>query len=297
MVRLSREDRIVNSVVYVLLSLAFLVVVYPLFFVLIASISNPTLVNTGQVWLIPRGITLEGYKRIFANSDIITGYKNTVFYTAVGTSVNLVVTLTAAYSLSRGELPGRGIIMAVFAFTMFFSGGIIPLFILVNALHMYDTFWVMIVPTALSVWNLIIARTFFQTTIPLELLDAAAIDGCSDFRFFGSVVLPLSGAIIAVMMIFYAVGHWNAYFNALIFLRSHSRFPLQLILREILLQNTFNDESMDTMSSDTDSTKVAMMALSIKYGVIVVASIPMLVLYPFVQRHYVRGIMIGAIKG
>lgn len=298
MIRLSRQDRALSVVVYIILSIALVVVAYPLFFVVIASISDPTLVNTGQVWIIPRGITFEGYKRIFQNSDIILGYKNTVLYTTVGTTVNLAITLTAAYSLSRKDLPGRNLLMGIFAFTMFFTGGIIPLFLLVKTLGLYDSFWVMILPTALSVWNLIIARTFFQTTIPSELLDAAAIDGCSDYRFFWSIVLPLSGAIIAVMMIFYAVAQWNSYFNALIFLSSHSRFPLQLILREILLQNTFNDQSMvDTFGNDTNATQAAMMALSIKYGVIIVASIPMLILYPFVQRHYVRGIMIGAIKG
>jgi ABC-type glycerol-3-phosphate transport system permease component len=184
--------------------------------------------------------------------------------------------------------------MFIFAFTMFFSGGIIPLFLIVRGLGLYDTFGAMILPVALSVWNLIIARTFFQSTIPKELLDSAKVDGCTDFRFFWSIVIPLSTAIIAVLLIFYAVGHWNRFFQALMFLRSRERFPLQLILREILIQNQFTEEMI---VDDASADMAAMLGESIKYGIIIVASVPVLILYPWVQKHYVRGIMIGAIKG
>lgn len=291
---LTREDKIVTAAVYVTLSVIFLVVAYPLYFVVIASVSDPSLVSTGRVWAVPRGITFEGYARIFTHEEILTGYRNSIMYAVVGTSVNLAVTLTAAYALSRQDLVGRNAITFIFAFTMFFSGGIIPLFLLVRGLGLYNTFWAMIFPTALSVWNMIIARTFFQSTIPKELLDSAKVDGCTDFRFFWSIVLPLSTAIIAVLLIFYAVAHWNAFFNALIFLRSRSRFPLQLVLRDILIQNQFTDEMM---MDDESAEAQAIVAESIKYGVIIVASVPVMILYPFVQKHYVRGIMIGAIKG
>ena len=291
---LTREDKIVTAAVYVTLSVIFLIVAYPLYFVVIASVSDPFLVSTGRIWAIPRGLTLEGYERIFTHEEILTGYRNSIMYAVVGTSVNLAVTLTAAYALSRPDLVGRNAITFVFAFTMFFSGGIIPLFLLVRGLGLYNTFWAMIFPTALSVWNMIIARTFFQSTIPKELLDSAKVDGCTDFRFFWSIVLPLSTAIIAVLLIFYAVAHWNAFFNALIFLRSRSRFPLQLVLRDILIQNQFTDEMM---MDDESAEAQAIVAESIKYGVIIVASVPVMILYPFVQKHYVRGIMIGAIKG
>ena len=291
---LTREDKIVTAAVYVTLSVIFLIVAYPLYFVVIASVSDPFLVSTGRIWAIPRGLTLEGYERIFTHEEILTGYRNSIMYAVVGTSVNLAVTLTAAYALSRPDLVGRNAITFIFAFTMFFSGGIIPLFLLVRGLGLYNTFWAMIFPTALSVWNMIIARTFFQSTIPKELLDSAKVDGCTDFRFFWSIVLPLSTAIIAVLLIFYAVAHWNAFFNALIFLRSRSRFPLQLVLRDILIQNQFTDEMM---MDDESAEAQAIVAESIKYGVIIVASVPVMILYPFVQKHYVRGIMIGAIKG
>jgi putative aldouronate transport system permease protein len=298
---LTRQDRILNSILYVLLSLILAAVAYPLFFVLIASISDPVLVNTGKVWVIPRGLTLDGYARIVQHEDLLRGYRNSLAYASLGTMLNLSLTLTAAYALSRRDLPGRNAIMLYLTFTMFFSGGLIPTFLLVRDLGLYNSFLIMILPAggsalhlAVSVFNIIIARTFFMNTIPQELLDAAVMDGCSDLRFFRSVVLPLSGAIVAVLMVFYAVGHWNGFFHGLIYLRERERFPLQLILRDILIQNTFTEE----LEIDDENALAAMMlAESIKYGMIIVASVPVLILYPFVQKHYVRGVMIGAIKG
>ena len=296
MIKPTMQDRVLQIVLYVVLSIALIVVIYPLFFVIIASISDPVRVNTGAVWIVPLGLTLDGYGEIFTDDQILRGYWNSVLYTVFGTLLNLVLTISAAYALSRRDMVGRNLIMGVLVFTMFFTGGLIPLFLLVRSLGLYDTFFIMILvmPNAVSVFNIVIARTFFQSNIPQELLEAASMDGCSDFRFLASVVIPISGAIIAVLMVFYAVSHWNAFFGALVFLKSESRYPLQLILRGILLSHQLAD---DMWVDDSDALKHQMLAESIKYGVIVVASIPVLVLYPFVQKHYVRGVMLGSIKG
>ena len=296
MIKPTMQDRVLQTVLYGVLSIALVVVIYPLFFVVIASISDPVRVNTGEVWIVPLGLTLDGYREIFTDDQILRGYWNSVLYTVFGTLLNLVLTISSAYALSRRDMVGRNLIMGVLVFTMFFTGGLIPLFLLVRALGLYDTFFIMILvmPNAVSVFNIVIARTFFQSNVPQELLEAASMDGCSDFRFLVSVVIPISGAIIAVLMVFYAVSHWNAFFGALVFLKSESRYPLQLILRGILLSHQLAD---DMWVDDSDALKHQMLAESIKYGVIVVASIPVLVLYPFVQKHYVRGVMLGSIKG
>jgi putative aldouronate transport system permease protein len=296
MARSTLSDRLFEGFLYAGLALALLVVLYPLYFVLIASISDPVLANMGQVWIVPRGVTLEGYRTIISDRNILTGYWNSVLYTVAGTALNLALTVTAAYALSRRDLVGRGVIMGLLVFTMFFSGGLIPLFLLVRRLGLYDTFPVMILvmPNAVSVFNLIVARTFFASNVPQELLDAAEIDGCSDFRFLASVVIPISGAIVAVLTVFYAVSHWNAFFGALVFLKSERRFPLQLILRGILLSYQL---AQDMWVDEGNAMRNQMLAESIKYGVIIVASLPVLILYPFVQRHYVRGVMLGSIKG
>ena len=296
MIKPTMQDRVLQTVLYGVLSIALIVVIYPLFFVIIASISDPVRVNTGEVWIVPLGLTLDGYREIFTDDQILRGYWNSVLYTVFGTLLNLVLTISSAYALSRRDMVGRNLIMGVLVFTMFFTGGLIPLFLLVRSLGLYDTFFIMILvmPNAVSVFNIIIARTFFQSNIPQELLEAASMDGCSDFRFLTSVVIPISGAIIAVLMVFYAVSHWNAFFGALVFLKSASRYPLQLLLRGILLSHQLAD---DMWVDDSDALKHQMLAESIKYGVIVVASIPVLVLYPFVQKHYVRGVMLGSIKG
>lgn len=294
MIALAREDRVLNGTIYAVLGLVLVVVAYPLYFVVIASVSDPMAVNTGSVWLFPRGFTFEGYRRIFWDAELLAGYRNTILYTTAGTALNLVLTLSSGYALSRKDLRGRGVFMGLLAFTMFFSGGLIPLYLLVQKLGLYNKFLVMILPNAVSVWNIVIARTFFASTIPDELHDAGRMDGCSDFRFFLSIVLPLSAALTAVLTVFYAVGHWNAYFNGLIYLRSKERYPLQLILRGILIQNQFQ---ADQVTEDVYQAKAQMLAESIKYGVIIVASVPVLILYPFVQRYFVKGVMVGAIKG
>ena len=293
-IRRSRSDVIFDTIVLIIMIIVMLMCVYPLYFVLIASFSDPNYVLTGQVILFPKGITLSGYEKILGEEDIWIGYKNTIIYTVLGTTINVILTTTAGYALSRKDLPGRRWILIFIVFTMFFNGGMIPTYMVVKDLHLIDTVWAMVLPTAVQVWNLMIARSFFETTIPSELLDAAMIDGCRTLRFFTQIVLPVSKAIIAVLVLFYAISHWNTFFNALIYLESEERFPLQIILRNILIQNQPNQSMMDDVATLVERQKAAEL---IKYGVIVVASVPVLVLYPFVQKYFVTGIMVGPIKG
>ena len=267
---------------------------YLLSFIVIASFSDPDLVNSGQVWWRPRGITSEGYRRILQDEAVWRGYRNTILYTVLGTAVNLAVTIPAAYALSRHDFVGRGALMMIFAFTMFFTGGLIPRYLLVKSLGMVNTIWAMIIPEAVLVWNLVVTRTFFQQNIPDELREAAVMDGCSNTLFFFAVVLPLSQAILAVMVLFYAVGHWNSFFPALIYLRNEKLYPLQIILRDILIEAETQEQMIDDAKALEEQQRLAEL---IKYGVIMVASVPVLVLYPFLQRYFVQGIMIGAIKG
>jgi putative aldouronate transport system permease protein len=248
------------------------------------------------VWLLPQGLTFEGFQRIFADASILTGYRNSAIYTAVGTLISVTLTLMAGYALSRKDLVGRNVIMFFFVLTMFFDGGLIPRYLLVRDLGFFNTIWAMVLPNAVGVWNLIITRTFFQITIPDELREAASIDGASNVRFFLRVVLPLSGPIIAVMVLIHAVGNWNSFFDALIFITREDMYPLQLVLRNILTQSevTANAAMLTGVTSYADQQRVTEL---IKYGMIIVASAPMVVLYPFLQRYFVKGMMIGAIKG
>ena len=271
-----------------------LLILYPLYFIVIASFSDPNAIARGRVWFLPKNITLEGYRRILEYKKIWLGYKNTILYTGVGTFVNVSFTMMAGYALSRKDLPLRGLWIGIFMFTMFFDGGLIPRFLFLKNLGLYNNFWVMILPTAVSVWNLIIAKTFFENSIPDELLEAAQLDGCGDLRFFASIVFPLSKAIMAVLAVYYAVGHWNEYFNAMIYLKDESKFPLQLFLRQVLLQNQFQDE---IMINNADAEKNALIAESMKYGIIILSSLPVFVMYPFMQKYFVKGVMIGAVKG
>lgn len=289
----SRADKTFDILDYALLTVAFLLVAYPLYFVVIASISDPIAVYEGRVILYPIKPTFEGYARIFSYDSLFNGYKNTILYTVVGTAINVVMTVTAGYALSRKELVGRNVMMMGVLFTMIFSGGMIPNYLLVRSLGLYNTMWALILPGAVSTWNLIVCRTFFQQTIPDELREAADLDGCGDTGFFLRVVLPLSASIIAVMVLFYAVSHWNSYYNALIYLSSTSKYPLQLVLRNILIVNTLDDMVNDV------ATQAAQQRMGdlIKYGMIIVSSLPLLILYPFLQKYFVQGVMIGAIKG
>ncbi|SEL71647.1 carbohydrate ABC transporter membrane protein 2, CUT1 family [Paenibacillus sp. cl141a] len=290
----SRSERIAGVFIYIILSFITLLVLYPLFFVLIASISAPETVMRGEVWLWPKELSFVGYERLFANSELMRGFLNTLLYTTTGTALNVLMTIAAAYPLSRADFNGRGIFTAIIVFTMFFSGGMIPNYLLVKELGMLDTIWAMIIPSAVSVWNIIIMRTFFQSSIPKEMQEAAFIDGASNMRVLWRIVLPLSGPILAVMVLFYAVGHWNSYFSALIYLSDRANYPLQLFLREILVQGQMQ-EMVDI--SDDSLARSLMDAEAIKYAAVIVTNLPMLLLYPFLQKHFVKGVMIGAIKG
>ena len=289
----TRADRVFDIMNYVILTICLLVVAYPLYFIVIASISDPVDVNAGKVFLYPVKVTLDGYRRILDYESFFTGYRNTIMYTVVGTIVNMVLTVPAAYALSRKDLVGRNFFMMLITFTMIFSGGLIPTYLLVRDLNMLDTIWALIIPVAVSSWNLIVARTFFQQTIPDDLLEAAQLDGATNAQFFARIVMPLSMPIIAVLILFYAVNHWNSYSNALYYLRTTGKYPLQLVLRSILFENSMND------MVDDAANLAAQMRLGdlIKYGVIIASSLPLLILYPFLQRYFIQGVMIGAVKG
>ncbi|MFD0871491.1 Inner membrane ABC transporter permease protein ycjP [Chlamydia abortus] len=288
------QDRIFNIINYSLLIIISIIVLYPLFFVVIASISSPGAVMRGEVWLWPKDLTWVGYKRVFANKEILMGYWNTILYTVIGTAINLVMTVAAAYPLSRKDFMLRNTFTAMIVFTMFFSGGMIPTYLLIKNLGMLNSFWVMVIPGAVSVWNILIMRTFFQNGIPYEMQEAASIDGCTNMQILTRIVLPLSMPIIAVMILFYSVGHWNSYFTALIYLTDRAKYPLQLFLREILVQGQMQE--MLDISADSLSNSL-MDAEAIKYAIVIVANLPILLLYPFLQKYFVKGVMIGAIKG
>ena len=302
-IRHSRGDRVFAGIIYTLLGLFFVIELYPLVYVISASFSDPLAVGSGEMILLPVRPRLDGYKYILNYSEIWTGYLNTFFYTVVGTVINLVVTLPAAYALSRRDFKDKGIIMAIFMFTMYFSGGLIPGYLNIYQLGMLNTRWVMILSGALSVYNMIVARTFFANTIPWDLHEAARIDGAGNFRIFFQIVLPLSSPIIVVMTLYYGVGHWNAYFNAMMYLaKARSLWPLQLFLRDILIKGQFaanalmNNESMSPEQM-LEMTKQAETANMIKYCVIIAATAPMMLIYPWLQKFFAKGVMIGSVKG
>lgn len=292
----SMDDTIVDLFVYALGALVTVIAAYPLIFVLSASFSEPSSVITGKVVLWPVDFTVEGYKTILKYDGIWTGYRNTIFYTLIGTTINIALTLPAAYTLSRRDFIARGIFTVYFAFTMFFNGGLIPTYMVVKNLGLVNRPVVMVLMGAVSVWNMMIARTFFQGSIPHALEEAAYLDGCSTTRLFLQIVLPLSTPIIAVLVLFYAVGHWNNYFNALIYLSKAEHYPLQLYLRNVLIL-----EDVSALMGDTEAVQEWLQRLerkeAMKFGVVIVSSVPVLVLYPFLQKYFVKGMTIGAIKG
>lgn len=292
-IKYSHKDTIFNIFLYGLSAVVLLLVLYPIYFVVIASFSDPSSVASGQVWLLPKGFTLDGYKELLKHNDIWNGYGNTILYTVVGTMVGLAVNITAAYALSRKDLVGRKFFMLMFVFTMFFNGGLIPTFLTIRDFHLYDTFAVMVLPFSVSVYNIIVARTFFQSNIPADLWDAAQIDGCGNLRYFFKIVLPLSKSIMSVIGLWTAVGMWNSYFNALIYLKDSSKYPIQLILRNILIVNT-----MQSSMGSGEATQIALRLSNLmRYSVIIVSTVPIMCFYPFVQKHFNQGVMIGAVKG
>ncbi|MFD0692994.1 carbohydrate ABC transporter permease [Paenibacillus sp. GCM10027628] len=287
-------DKFYLFCVYLFLTVCLIIVAYPLVYIISSSFSSSSAVISGKVWLLPVEPTLRGYKAVFQNPQILTGYGNSLFYLFFGTLISVTLTITAAYPLSRNNFYGRNVITALFVFTMLFNGGLIPYYLTVKGLGLLDTRWAMIIPGAISVWQVILARTFFQTSIPSELTDAAHLDGCSDFKFLMRVVIPLSKPIIAVLLLMYAIGYWNSYFDALIFLKSAQLYPLQLILRNILILNSIDPTMVKDVRELAERQGLKEL---LKYSLIVVASAPVLILYPFVQKHFVKGLLIGSLKG
>lgn len=292
-VRMGRDDKIYYAIVHILLILIIVIIGYPLIYIVSSSFSSPTAVSTGKVVLWPVDLSLEGYKAVFKNSDVLTGYLNTIIFTFFGTLINVIFTMFAAYPLASSKMPGRRIILFLFTFTMIFSGGMIPSYLLMRQLGIINTVWVMVLPGAMSVYNMIVARTFIQTSIPDELLEASKLDGCNDTQFFFRVVLPLSKAILAVLGIWYAVGHWNSFFNAFLYLSDQKLYPLQIFLRQILLQNNFDGDLMD----EDMLAQIQNLQEVLKYAIIVISTAPLMMIYPFVQKYFVKGVMIGSVKG
>ncbi len=293
-IRLSFGDRIFMGFLYLFLTIAMIVVLYPMIFILSASFSDARMVSSGRVWLWPVKPTLIAYEAVFKNPRIVMSFFNSLFYMGAGTVINLVLTVLASYALSRKNLVGRNFFTGLFVFTMLFSGGLIPTYLLMGDLHLLNTRWVLLLCSALSVWNVIVTRTYYQSTIPEELHEAATLDGCDDFRFLIKVAIPLSGPILAVMGLYYGVSHWNSYFNAMLYLRNENYYPLQIILRNILvLQN------VDTSMIKDADVLLRMQGLAdlLKYSVSVISTVPLLIMYPFVQKYFIKGVMVGALKG
>jgi len=292
-IRDSFGDRVFMFIVYFFLVLVLLVVLYPVIYIVSASFSDPNAVTAGKVWLYPVNFSLRGYQVTFQNPQIVTGYLNSLFYTVVGTFISVVLTVFVAYPLSRRDLYGSNFLMFLITFTLIFSGGLIPTYLVVKQLGMINTRWALLIPQAVAAFQVIIARTFFRATIPEELVEAAELDGCNDLQFLWAVVLPLSKPIIAVLALMYAVSQWNGYFDALIYLKSSDLQPLQIVLRNILILNTTASGSMDAAAL----AQRRQLADLLKYCLVVVGSVPVLLIYPFVQRYFVKGILIGSIKG
>jgi len=294
----SRGDRIFYTLNYVFLAIILLIVAYPLIYIIACSFSNPQSVMAGKVWLWPVDPMLQGYTTVFQDKDVMTGYGNSIFYTVVGTVLALCMTMLAAYPLSRSDYKLSRPVMLIFTFTMYFGGGLIPTYLLMSNLGLVNTRTIMILPGILSVYNVIITRTFIQSSIPQSLHEAAELDGCSDFRYLVSIVVPLSKAVMAVIALYYAIGYWNSYFNAMIYLYDRSKYPLQMFLREILIENQMSAEllSKGTISVEEAAARQAIYEL-LKYSLIIVASVPVMIFYPFIQKYFVKGVMIGGIKG
>lgn len=286
------SDKMFDIVNYGLLGLIALCVLYPLYFIIIASFSDPVAINNGQVAFWPVGFNTTGYQKIFENMKIWRSYSNTIFYTVVGTGINIVLTMMLAYPLSRKNFFAKTPLMMFVMFTMYFQGGLIPTYLWMNDLNLYNTPWVMVLLPAINVFNLIIAINFIKNNIPEELYEAAAIDGCSHIKFFTRIVLPLSKTIIVVLVLYYGVAHWNEFMNGMIYLRDEGLYPLQLTLRNILLQNQAS--GLGDVDSIIEQQKAAEL---IKYGAIIVSTLPVLVIYPFLQKHFEKGVMVGSVKG
>ena len=288
-----KRDRLFYTIVHIVMAFMLIITLYPIIYVISSSFSSPQAVSTGQVRLWPVDLSVRGYKEVFNYQVVWIGYGNTLFYTLVGTLINVVMTLFAAFALSKRTLPGRSFFTFLFTFTMLFSGGLIPTYLVMRTLGLINTRWIMILPGAISVYNMIVTRTFIAN-IPQELSEASQIDGCSDFRYFVSILLPLSKAVIAVIALYYAVGHWNAYFNALIYLNNRDLFPLQVFLRDILVLNAIDASSI---LDPEEAQALEGMRDLLKYAMIVVSTVPIMCVYPFLQKFFAKGVMVGSVKG
>lgn len=297
-IRHSKEDTIFNAIVMTVVTLLFLIVLFPLLHIVAASFSSANALYSGKVFIFPYDISLGGYDLVFKNAEFWRSYGNTILYTVVGTLTDVTVIMLCAYPLSRRELPGRNIIMGLLVFTMYFSGGMIPSFLVVRDMGLMDTMWALILPGCLSVYQMIVARTFIQSTIPREMLEAAQIDGCSDARYFVDIVLPLSKAVIAVTCLFRAVVHWNAYFDAMLYINTRAKIPVQLVLRDILIASDYQTSFNDLGMMDPEAAEAIQRTAEImKYSLIVVSSAPIMLFYPFAQKYFIQGVMIGSVKG
>ena len=297
-IKRSKSDVIFDGVIFVILTFILLIVAYPLYFIIISSFSSPEKVSSGQVIFYPLGFTLEGYKKVFENDQVITGFINSLIYTTVGTCINLLLTIPTAFALSKRKFQGRKFVTIFYMITMFIGGGMIPTYLVVQKLGLLDSMWALILPGSLSVYNMIVARTFFQQNISEELYEAAELDGCGHGRFFFNIALPLSKAIIAIMVLYYGAGHWNSYFYALLYMQTEEKYPLQLVLRSILVQNSAQLSQTVVSAAQQEALKKQQEAVELmKYSLIIISSIPVLILYPFIQRHFTKGVMIGSVKG
>lgn len=289
-------DVVFEMIIYAVMAVLLVVYVYPLLFLVSASFSDPNAVARGDMWLLPKGFTLAGYRQILKYREIWRGYMNSIVIVLTGVPISMTLTFTAGYALSRKELKLRGLFAGLFLFTMFFSGGLIPTYLVVKQLNMINKLWAVILPNAITMYYVIIVRTYFATNLPDELYEAANLDGCSDIRFFTRIALPLAVPIIAVMAMFYMVDRWNMYFRPLIYLTDRAKYPLQLILRELVASSNMTPEMLEGFAPSEYSVMLQITSI-MKYGVIVIASLPVLAVYPFVQKYFIKGIMVGAVKG
>ena len=294
--RRNHSDTIFDTANVIIMCVLLLIFIWPLWFVVAASFSDPNELWMGNVVLLPKGFTLEAYEKLLEYSDIWVGYKNSILYTAAGTLVNLAATVALAYPLSRKDFMPRNLIMMMLIVTMYFSGGLIPTYLVVKNLGMVNTFWAMIIPGAISTYNVIVTRTYFSNSIPAELHNAAKIDGANNLQFLWKIVLPLSKPILAVIGLYYAVGHWNDYYTALIYLYDKKLFPLTCFLKNMIIDASLSMEDSFGVSA-TEMEKMIRLSQSLKYSTIIISVIPLLIIYPFIQKFFVKGVMIGSIKG
>ncbi len=295
-IRIARTARVFLTVNARFLARLLLLVLYPVWYAIIASISDPLAVSRGELTVWPVGFDLSAYKKVFHFERVLTGYRNTLLYTVVGTVVNTLMVIFTAYPLSRRDLYGRKLLTKLFMFTMYFSGGLIPTYLLVRDLGLYNTMWALILPGCISMYNVIIMRSYFTNSLPFEIQEAAMIDGCTNIRMLFNIILPLSMPVIAVILLYHAVGYWNTYFSALIYLADSDKYPLQMVLRDILISSQVS-EMMDSSESAESMIEQALLANSLKYALIVVASLPVIIIYPLLQKYFEKGIMLGAVKG